>query len=341
MAPQNQAAWLDGKGSKLRVDKSEYPTPGADEIVVKNHAIAINPVDWKIQDYGLFLKTWPNVLGTDIAGEVVEVGSNVSKFKKGDRVLAHTISLATQKPQDGGFQLYSAAPAISASIIPASMPYTEATVLPLAIDTAAHGLYDSRDKNYLGLQHPSLDPKPSGKTIFVWGGSSSVGALAIQLATASGAKVVTTASARNHDFVKKLGASAAIDYNDPTVIEDVVKAIKSVGGDFAGIFDAIAEKEGSFKYVIPIAEKLGGTNVATVLPPPTEGVPAGVKLAGVFGVQPELNKPIWEYVTPALEQGKLKAVPEPLVVGKGLENVQKGLDTNKAGVSAKKVVIEL
>jgi NADPH:quinone reductase-like Zn-dependent oxidoreductase len=68
------------------VAESEYPTPGADDIIVKNHSIAINPVDWKIQDYGLFIQKWPTVLGTDIAGEVVEVGSNVSNFKKGDRV---------------------------------------------------------------------------------------------------------------------------------------------------------------------------------------------------------------------------------------------------------------
>lgn len=71
-----------------QVGKADFPTPEDDEIIVKNHAVAVNPVDWKIQDYGFFIQTWPNVLGEDFAGEVVEVGKNVSKFKKGDRVFA-------------------------------------------------------------------------------------------------------------------------------------------------------------------------------------------------------------------------------------------------------------
>jgi len=339
--PQNEAAWLDGKAQKLRVAKADFPKPAADEIVIKNHAIAINPVDWKIQDYAMFIQEWPMVLGTDVAGEVVEVGADVRRFNKGDRVFGHAISLKSQKPENGAFQWYTSVPAVSAAIIPESISYKDATVLPLAIDTAAHGLYAKREDGYLGLPFPSLNPTSSGKTIFVWGGSSSVGAVAIQLATASGAKVVTTASARNHDFVKKLGAAAAIDYNSSSVVEDVVQAIRSVGGDFVGIYDAISESEGSFKHVLPIAEKLGGANVAVVLGAP-ENAPANVKFGSVFGIQPELNRPIWEeYITIALEQGKFKAVPEALVVGKGLESVQTGLDKNKAGVSAKKVVIEL
>ncbi|EME38465.1 hypothetical protein DOTSEDRAFT_57543 [Dothistroma septosporum NZE10] len=335
----NQAAWLDGKDQKLRVDKADFPKPDPEQVVIKNHAIAINPVDWKIQDYGLFIQSWPTVLGTDVAGEIVEVGSNVTKFKKGDRVLAHVISLATSRPQDGGFQLYTSAGSNFTAPIPSSLSYKEAAVLPLAINTAAHGLYDKREKGYLGLDYPSLSPKPSNKTILVWGGSSSVGAVAIQLAVASGAKVVTVASKRNHSFVTSLGASEALDYNDPSIVEDAVKAIQSVGGEFQGIYDAIATDD-SYKYVVPIADKLKGT-IATTLPPP-ENLPEGVKAGGVFAITPDVVSPLWEnFVGQALEQGKLKAVPEPLVVGKGLESVQKGLDTNKAGVSAKKVVVEL
>lgn len=71
----------------VQVGPADIPVPGDEDIVVKNHAIAINPVDWKIQDYGIFVQTWPFVLGTDVAGEVHEVGKNVTKFKKGDRVL--------------------------------------------------------------------------------------------------------------------------------------------------------------------------------------------------------------------------------------------------------------
>jgi NADPH:quinone reductase-like Zn-dependent oxidoreductase len=102
----NQAAWLDGKGQTLRIASAEYPKAGSDEIVVKNAAIAINPVDckWtvassscqlahrcagKVQDSGYFIKDWPTILGCDVAGEVVEVGSDVKRLKKGDRVAGY------------------------------------------------------------------------------------------------------------------------------------------------------------------------------------------------------------------------------------------------------------
>jgi NADPH:quinone reductase-like Zn-dependent oxidoreductase len=60
----NKAAWLtEAKQNPLKVDHAPMPSPGADEVVVKNKALAVNPVDWKIQDYGLFIQNFPNVLG--------------------------------------------------------------------------------------------------------------------------------------------------------------------------------------------------------------------------------------------------------------------------------------
>ncbi|EMC93484.1 hypothetical protein BAUCODRAFT_125342 [Baudoinia panamericana UAMH 10762] len=335
----NQGAWLDGKGHKLRVAEADMPKAGPDHIVVRNHAVAVNPVDWKIQDSGYFVKTWPLILGVDVAGEVHEVGSNVTRFKKGDRVAGHTISLMTQTPQDGGFQLYSRLVAGKAAHLPQNITFTSGAVLPLALDTAAVGLYSTGGAG-LGLPFPSLTPKPSNKVIVVWGGSSSVGALAIQLAVASGAKVVTTSSSHNFDFCKSCGASETVDYKSSSVVEDVVSAVEKLGGEFAGCYDAISLPDQSYKYTIPIIEKLGGGVLAVVLGPP-ENPPSSVKAASVFGIN-EMTHKIWEeYVTPALEQGKLKCLPEPLVVGKGLESVQAGFDKNKAGVSARKVVIEL
>lgn len=89
MASGNQAAWLDGKSKPFGVRPADMPKPGSNEVVVQNHAIAINPVDWKIQD-GFFLDQLelPFIMGTDVAGEIYEVGDAVTKFKKGDRVLA-------------------------------------------------------------------------------------------------------------------------------------------------------------------------------------------------------------------------------------------------------------
>lgn len=120
----------------------------------------------------------------------------------------------------------------------------------------------------------------------------------------------------------------------------MVAAVKKTGGSFAGVYDAISLQDQSYKYTVPILEKLGGGSLTTVLPGP-ENPPSNVKVGAVFGVS-EDTYVLWEqYITPALESGHLKCLPEPLVVGKGLESIQKGLDENKKGVSAKKVVIEL
>ena len=107
----------------------------------------------------------------------------------------------------GGFQNYTSVQAAKASKIPSGTSFASASVIPLALDTAAVGLYTSTEKGGLGLEYPSLDPKDSGKVVFIWGGSSSVGAIATQLSVASGAKVVTTASEHNFGFCKANGAS--------------------------------------------------------------------------------------------------------------------------------------
>ena len=112
----------------------------------------------------------------------------------------------TQVSTDGGFALYTSAQAGTTAVLPASISFNEGSVLPLAFDTAAVGLY-STGEGFLGLPHPSAKPSSAGKTLIVYGGSSSVGALVIQLAVASGLKVVATASPHNFDFCKKCGAS--------------------------------------------------------------------------------------------------------------------------------------
>nr|POE87894.1 dehydrogenase orse [Quercus suber] len=338
----NQAAFLDAKDARLRTGPIELHEAGPDEIVVKNHVLAINPVDWVVQDSGYFVQQWPIVLGSDIAGEVHEVGSNVTRFQKGDRVIAHTIGLTKPELKYGGFQHYSTVLASVTAKVPASISLTDAAVLPLAFDTALIGLSGSiADGIGLGLPYPSLDPSPSGKTLVVWGGSSSVGALAIQLAVAAGVTVIAVASAHNHAFVRRAGATQVFDYNKPdTVVDDVVAAVRAVGGEFAGVFDAIS-KPPSYQHVLPILEKTGATNLAVVLPKP-ENAPAYLRISSIFGVNPPLTDDAWRnYITPALEQGKLKPIPEALIVGKGLKSLQKAVDANKKGVSAKKVVVEL
>jgi len=232
-------------------------------------------VDWKIQDHGVFIQKYPIVLGTDVAGSIAAVGQGVTNFKQGQRVMGWAFSLATGEPRDGALQLYSIIKARNASPIPDSMSFERAVVLPLAVSTAAAGLYL---QDHLGLPYPGKETKKSNKTILVWGGSASVGATVIQLARASGLTVYATASARNHALVKELGAEKAFDYTQKGVVDEIVQAVKEGGGEFVGIYDAIALKD-SFTTSGEILKKLGGGHVVGTLPPNVE-FPEGVKCSG-------------------------------------------------------------
>ena len=84
----NKAAWLRKANTPLEVDEAPMPTAGPNELVVRNAAIAINPVDCHMQNSGVFVQQWPAIFGCDVAGEVHEVGSEVQRrFKKGDRIV--------------------------------------------------------------------------------------------------------------------------------------------------------------------------------------------------------------------------------------------------------------
>lgn len=87
--PQNRAAWLDAPSTTLRVGDAPMPTPSSGEIVIKNAAVAINPLDCHMQDHGVFVQQWPTIFGCDVAGEVHDVGPEVTRFKNGDRVIGY------------------------------------------------------------------------------------------------------------------------------------------------------------------------------------------------------------------------------------------------------------
>ena len=334
---------MNSKANPLKVDDAPMPKAGPGEVLVKNAAVAINPVDWKIQDYDFFVKKYPFILGTDVAGTVEETGPDVSHVKKGQRVLGHCVNLASGRLEDGAFQLYSICPAKLVAPIPQSMSFESATVLPLAISTAAMGLYG---KEALGLPFPEVEPKKtSNKTVIVVGGASSVGTVAVQLCAASGLNIISTSSPKNHNYVKSLGASEVLDSSDPDLASSLASKVPK--GQFAGIYDAIATPD-TFKVTYAVIEKLGGGSLTYVLEAPEDlKKPDNLKAYHIFGAAihlktPEIVDAVWQsFLPPALETGTIKALPEPLVVGKGLEAIQKGLDRQKEGVSAQKVVISL
>jgi NADPH:quinone reductase-like Zn-dependent oxidoreductase len=283
---------------------------------------------------GFLIEKWPKVLGSDVAGEVHEVGSHVTTFKKGDRVAGITQGFLTGNPDEGAFSLYTKLSTKNAALVPSSVPLINAAVLGAAVGTAVCAL---NGKDYLDLPYPSLDAEPTGKVVVVYGGSTAIGSMTTQLATAAGIRVISIASPKNFDFCRTCGATDVFDYKDSHMIDDVVKA---VGEDtFVGIFTSIST-DATYELTLPILERLGGGRMATSQPPP-EKLPGNVKATMVMGVG-DHSAPVWQnFVTKALESGQLKCLPESLVVGKGLESLQEALDRAKAGVSAQKIVVEL
>jgi NADPH:quinone reductase-like Zn-dependent oxidoreductase len=368
--PSNTAAWLRAKYAKLEVGPAAYTPPRQNELVVRNHAVAINPVDWGIQRLGGALFNWiklPAIIGSDVAGEVVEVGPGVSRFKVGDRVFGQALgtSKARTGPAEGAFQDYTVLVDHMTAPIPDAMSYESAAVLPLAVSTAACGLFQ---KDYLALQHPSVPPKPTGRTLLVWGGSTSVGSNAIQLAVAAGYEVVSTASPRNFDYLKTLGASQVFDYNDKSAVCDIVATLKdktiagaiAIGTGSAGpCFDVVhACKGGKFVATASAAVSLdalperGGLPASMMFTFVTSGIAMaikarvqGIRTKFIFGdtlADNEVGPMLYaDFLPKALAAGTYVAAPDPLVVGHGLESIQPAFDVQSKGVSARKIVVTL
>jgi NADPH:quinone reductase-like Zn-dependent oxidoreductase len=191
------------------------------------------------------------------------------------------------------------------------------------------------------LPFPSLEPKSSGKTIVIWGASSSTGVLFLQTARAAGVTTIAVASERNHELCKSYGAAAAIDYRQSSAVSNVVEAVKGVDGHFVGVIDCVSSADASVPYCLSMLEQLGGGELGLLLPDMRLETPGNVRVTNIFGLN-KITHRFWrDHLTPALEQGKLKCAPEPLIVGAGLGSFQKALDVQKRGVSAKKVVVTL
>ena len=336
--PANQAAWYVAASQRpLEVKSAPYPAPSPHDVVIKNAAIAINPIDYKLQRFPFFPIDFPGLLGEDVAGEVVEIGDKVTRVKVGDRVMGLADGLFTKNYSRSAFQLYTACGEDVVAPIPKSISYEVASTVPLCLTTATFGLFQ---KDMLGLSLPGLHAEPKGQVVLVWGGASSVGCNAIQLCCTAGYDVFTTASSRNSGLAKSLGASQVFDYTKTSVVDDLATAL--AGKNLAGILDCINVNNAiqSCTSVRDASDKLD-VKIATVLE-----IPDGMlKTSRIFALslrQNELANAVFQDFLPqALEHGKFVPAPEPLIVGTGLESIQEALETSEKGVSAKKVVVRL
>lgn len=380
MPPVNQAAWLKARNTRpLSVGSAPYTPPGPGQIVVKNHAVAINPVDWSLQVLGQFVLTflkYPLVPGGDLAGEVVEVGDGVTTLKVGDRVMALSGGMAPDvgdhaaAQSEGAFQQYTVVRPLLAARIPEWMTYADACVLPLTLATAAYGLFHP---DFLALEVPTVPPRKGGdgvRKVIVTGGASSVGCNGVQLAAQAGYEVYATASPKNFAYVQSLGATAVFDYRSKTLQEDLVTALQ--GGEVVG---SLAVGDGAVELSMKVLARLPGSRRFVAMAGPAMVPP---KVASLVGRTTFVASALWQgvrmqaagrstgvqtkfvdtkdllqkdcvvgrdifgqFLPAALAARQYVTAPRTRIAGHGLEAVQTAMDVQRDGVSAEKVVVTL
>ncbi len=282
-----KAIAIRGYGSADVLQYEDLPTPKikSDQLLVKVHAASVNPVDWKIRQGMLQLITgysFPKILGFDLSGEVVEVGSAVTRFKPGDLIYG-CLSVAF----GGAYAEYAAVPERVVAKKPANMTFEEAASLPVAAGTSLQALRD------LGNIQPL-------QSVLVNGASGGVGIFAVQLAKIFGSEVTAVCSSKNFDLVKSLGADRLIDYKQQDFTQDA--ALYDI------IFDAVAKESfSSCKEVL----KPNGIYITT-LPTPDTFV-QGALTALIPGKKAKFillnsNTEDFTYLKDLVEAGKMRTV---------------------------------
>ncbi|WP_226580364.1 zinc-binding dehydrogenase [Halobacillus litoralis] len=207
---------------EMKVEDIEKPKPEEGEILVEVYAAGLNPVDYKTAANGNPSWSYPHVLGLDVAGKVVELGSGVTEWEIGDRVVYHGDLM-----KKGGYAEFAVTTAHTASRIPDGVSFEEAAALPTAGYTAYQAI------------HRKL-PLEQVNTILIHAGAGGVGGFGIQLAKAAGKTVITTASAHNHEYVTSLGADYVIDYKNEDVQDRVQQITNRRGVD--AVVDAVSRE---------------------------------------------------------------------------------------------------
>jgi NADPH:quinone reductase-like Zn-dependent oxidoreductase len=229
-----KAIIIDQYGDKNVLQEKEIDKPGIgdSQILLENHATSINPIDWKVR--AGYLKDmldfeFPIILGWDAAGVIAEKGKNVQGFEVGDRVFARPATT-----REGTYAEYVAVDDELLANMPDSMSFEEAAAIPLAGLTAWQCLVD-------------FGQIKEGDRVLIHAGSGGVGNFAIQIAKSFGAHVATTASGKNEEFVKSLGADQFINYKEEDfseVLHDFDLVLDSMGGEVQSNSYKVLKKNG-------------------------------------------------------------------------------------------------
>jgi len=342
-SPKMQA--LVQRGDKLCKESIEVPTPSDHQVLVKISYVAQNPTD--IQAFDTKALGDGAVLGCDFVGSVEKIGSKVTRLKKG-QVIAGLI-WGGEIHGLGGFAEYTVADENICFPVPNSVGLAEASTIPLAACTAWLALFSDR---CLAVDRHVL----SGQSVLIYGGSSSVGLYAVQIAALYGLNVVALCSPKNHGNVMNHGANHVFDYRDP----QVVQKIQAVAPDLEYVFDTIGNEKSSVLGSQAIKES-GGT-LCTVRPGKTfcENVTKQTKVTDVLVWTAFLKEhrygalywpPIendnrlaiefFEKVPAWLVEGRIRP-NNPKIYEHGLDDVHKGFQEYRDGlISNYKIVYKL
>ena len=256
-----------GSFDHVSVEEIEKPTIKADEILVRIYAAGVNPVDWKMVLNNYF--PTPLIIGSDIAGIIESVGDNVKNYKTGDEIIG---SLEWQK--QSAFAEYVVTKAQYITHKPKNLSLQQSAAIPLASLTAWQALFD-----HLHLQ--------AAQKIIIHAAAGGVGLFALQFAKWKGAYVIATASEKNIDFLKSLGADEVIDYSKYKLSEKVQNV--------DAVLDSIATPEvqsESFKVL-----KTRGNYVSITAPPREELLRPDITATRfLFHSDPEQLKQIVELI---------------------------------------------
>jgi 2-desacetyl-2-hydroxyethyl bacteriochlorophyllide A dehydrogenase len=231
-----KAAIIRDYDTEIEIAEIDAPALSDDSVLINVHAASINPIDYILQSGAMkdnIPLEFPHVMGFDVAGEITEIGKDVTGFSVGDAVYARA-----NQQDAGAIAQVARLKASEMALKPANISHAEAASVPLAGLTAWQALITKAKMK-------------KGDKVLIHAGSGGVGTLAIQIAKYFGAHVATTCSARNADLVRDLGADVVIDYKNQTFEDEL--------SDYDIVFDMIGGEtlNRSFKVL-----KKGGTLVS-------------------------------------------------------------------------------